>query len=167
MPSIQLSIGDTPGATLVNDWCGIDEIRPGNFVFYDVKQYELGVCKANEIAVAMAAPVVAKHADTGKIIVHSGSVHLSTEFVVNKAGHKSYGMVAKLGANGWTKPIANAYVSAISQEHGTIVGDHDLFIKTKIGDILIIMPIHSCITAHTMRKFTTTQQKVVHTINSI
>jgi len=32
----------------------VDEIRPGNFVFYDLMQYRIGSCSVGQIAVAMA-----------------------------------------------------------------------------------------------------------------
>ncbi|MBR9977036.1 MAG: alanine racemase, partial [Bacteroidetes bacterium] len=43
------SVGDTPGCSLGRDFAGIDEIRPGNFVFHDVMQYRLGVCRTEDI----------------------------------------------------------------------------------------------------------------------
>jgi len=43
-PNLQLSIGDTPGCSLADDFKGVDEIRPGNFIFYDLMQLNLGTC---------------------------------------------------------------------------------------------------------------------------
>jgi D-serine deaminase-like pyridoxal phosphate-dependent protein len=40
----ELSVGDTPTCSLVDHFSGVDEIRPGNFVFYDLMQLKLGAC---------------------------------------------------------------------------------------------------------------------------
>ena len=55
------SIGDTPAMSVVDNFDVIDEIRPGNFVFYDVMQQNIGFCYFEDIAVALAVQVVAKH----------------------------------------------------------------------------------------------------------
>ena len=41
-PELIISIGDTPSCSLVEDFTGVDEIRPGNFIFYDLMQFSLG-----------------------------------------------------------------------------------------------------------------------------
>ena len=53
-PDALLSIGDTPSCSVVEDFSGIDEIRPGNFVFYDLMQYYIGSCEISQIAVAVS-----------------------------------------------------------------------------------------------------------------
>ncbi|RME01935.1 MAG: alanine racemase, partial [Bacteroidetes bacterium] len=45
-PSLEVSTGDTPTCSVADDgWEGIDEIRPGNFVFYDLMQVAIGSCR--------------------------------------------------------------------------------------------------------------------------
>ncbi|MEP6646374.1 MAG: alanine racemase, partial [Saprospiraceae bacterium] len=39
-PKIKISLGDTPAASVMNDFEHVDEFRPGNFVFYDLQQEE-------------------------------------------------------------------------------------------------------------------------------
>ncbi|MEI8007544.1 MAG: alanine racemase, partial [Bacteroidota bacterium] len=41
---IILSVGDTPACSILENFQGMDEIRPGNFVFYDVMQTVIGSC---------------------------------------------------------------------------------------------------------------------------
>ena len=38
-----ISSGDTPSCSVVENFRGLDEIRPGNFVFYDLTQEKLGI----------------------------------------------------------------------------------------------------------------------------
>ena len=38
---LEISIGDTPACSILEEFAGVDEVRPGNFVFYDVMQLSL------------------------------------------------------------------------------------------------------------------------------
>src|SRR5690606_12134846 len=48
-PKIDISIGDTPSCTICTNFGGVDEIRPGNFIFFDLMQQNLGVCSFEDI----------------------------------------------------------------------------------------------------------------------
>ncbi|NOK61039.1 MAG: hypothetical protein GFH27_549307n22 [Chloroflexi bacterium AL-W] len=77
----EISIGDTPSCSLVDDLSAVDEIRPGNFVFYDIMQLKIGSCTEEEIGVAVACPIVGKHPERNELIIYGGAVHLSKEFM--------------------------------------------------------------------------------------
>ena len=147
-PNLIVSYGDTPSCSMAEDCSGFDEIRPGNFVYYDVMQYHLGSCTLNNIAVAIACPIVSTHPEREELVVFGGAVHLSKETIEADSGFKLYGYVVKLTGQGWEEPIPGAYVSALSQEHGIIKMPKDLFQQFKPGDLLGILPIHSCLTAN-------------------
>ncbi len=115
-----LSVGDTPSCSVVDDLSAgglVDEVRPGNFVFYDLMQAELGSCSVEDIAVAVACPVVAKNAERCQVVVHGGGVHLSKEFMVDRQGKRTYGAVALPASEGlgWGAVLDGAYVSSVSQ----------------------------------------------------
>jgi D-serine deaminase-like pyridoxal phosphate-dependent protein len=153
-PNLIVSFGDTPSSSIINDLSGVDEIRPGNFVYYDVMQLKLGSCSEDEIACAVACPVVAVHNDRNEIVIYGGAVHLSKEFIVTKNGQKNYGLVTEIQQSGWSKAIEGAYVKSISQEHGVIFIP-DVFInKFKPGDMIGILPVHSCLTANLLKEDT-------------
>lgn len=78
---LKISTGDTPGCSLCEDWSGIDEIRPGNFVFYDIQQVQAGSCRMEDVSTAVACPVIAKHADRGEVVIYGGAIHLSKDTV--------------------------------------------------------------------------------------
>lgn len=140
-----MSYGDTPSCSMLADFEMIDELRPGNFVFYDTMQQYFGSCSLDQIAVCMACPVVSIHPQRGEIVVYGGAVHLSKDFIQSKTG-KSFGTVVAMKDDGWeTQPIAN--VDRLSQEHGIIKADAALIDQVKIGDLLGILPVHSCLTA--------------------
>ena len=68
-PDAELSIGDTPCCSMLDDFIGVTEIRPGNFVFYDISQNTIGSCTMDQIAVCLAVPVVAVHPEERKVVV--------------------------------------------------------------------------------------------------
>ncbi len=143
---VLVSLGDTPTCSLVESFEGVDEIRPGNFVFYDVMQLMIGSCVAEDIAVAVACPVVAKHEERREMVIYGGAVHFSKEYVTAGEGAEIFGLIAPEEENGWGAPIEGAYVSSLSQEHGVVRAGSDLLAKTKIGDVLLVLPVHSCLT---------------------
>ena len=147
---IIISYGDTPSCSLIKELKHFDEYRPGNFVFYDLMQYYLGSCSFEEIAVVLACPVVAKHSDRNEIIIHGGAIHLSKEFL-EVDDIKTFGQMVFFKNNGWFKPDGIAYLKSLSQEHGVLKTDFEIFNKIKIGDTIGIIPVHSCLTAFQMR----------------
>lgn len=161
-----ISIGDTPSCSIAETFEGIDEIRPGNFVFYDVMQSELGSCDIRDIAVALACPVVAIHPERKEAVIYGGAIHLSKEYILDAHGNKVFGLVALHGEEGWTEPLPGNFVSALSQEHGIISLSKENLSAIKPGDVMCVLPIHSCLAAHHMRSFTTLHGKQIDTMNS-
>lgn len=152
-PDILISVGDTPGCTLAEDFTGIDEIRPGNFVFYDVMQLHRGVCRVEDIAVAMACPIVAFHDARDELVLYGGAVHLSREYIADARGTQVFGLVAPVDGQTWGAPIAGAYVARISQEHGIVHLPAEHRLSLIEGDLLAIIPVHSCLTAECMKQY--------------
>lgn len=160
-PDLKISIGDTPSCSIAKDFSRVDEIRPGNFVFFDVMQWKLGSCSFEDIAVALIAPVLAKHPERNEIVVHGGAVHLSKEFILNEKGERVYGLVSCFTDGKWSHPIEDAFVSSLSQEHGIVKMTSNEITKFQIGDLLAIIPIHSCLTANLMRSYRTKEGRII------
>jgi D-serine deaminase-like pyridoxal phosphate-dependent protein len=155
-PGLILSLGDTPACSVAEDFTGIDEVRPGNFVFYDVMQYRLGACPWNRIAVCLACPVVARNASRNELVIYGGAAHFSKEYILDEKSARNFGLVVRLRKDGWSRPIAGMRLAQLSQEHGIIkVGRRNLE-RFKIGDILGVLPVHSCLTANLMKGYQTT-----------
>lgn len=151
-PDLVCRSGDTPTCSILEDFEYIDEIGPGNYVFYDITQAEIGSCSREDIAVALATPIVDIKHGKNEILVHGGGVHLSKD-VLNMNGRKNFGEVVYLNDDSWTLPKETSYLKSISQEHGLIQASDELMSTAKIGDILGILPIHSCMTADCMRAY--------------
>lgn len=150
---ILLSVGDTPSCNVMERFEGIDEIRPGNFVFYDLMQWKLGSCLKDQIGILMACPVVAKHADRGEVVLYGGAVHFSKEaWLIN--GKTVFGQMVQVDASGyWTEFVEEAYLTKLSQEHGILEVPQTIMNAIKPGDWVGIIPVHACLTANLMRGY--------------
>lgn len=144
---VEISVGDTPGCSLVSDFKGVDEIRPGNFVYYDLMQLSIGSCGWEQIAAVVACPVVAKHPERGELVIYGGAVHLSKESLTDEHGQPIYGRVAMPTDAGWGQPLGGTCVARISQEHGIIRTTSEVVAKVGVGDVLLVAPVHSCLAA--------------------
>jgi D-serine deaminase-like pyridoxal phosphate-dependent protein len=99
-PELVASVGDTPGCSLAAPPSGVDEWRPGNFVFYDLMQVALGACAVEDIAVAVRCTVSAVHEHRGTFVLHCGAVHLSKDNIHDAHG-PCFGLVAPHASDGW------------------------------------------------------------------
>lgn len=142
----EISIGDTPSCSVVNNFQGVDEIRPGNFVFNDLIQLELGTCTEDEIAVAVACPVVGKYKERRQVVIYGGAVHLSKEYIIDERGRKIFGYATTVKNQALGKLNKQGPIISLTQEHGVLQVDGDLFHNIEIGDLLFIVPVHSCLT---------------------
>ena len=159
-PKPLISIGDTPGCSLVNDFHSVDEIRPGNFVFFDAEQLEIGACVQDQIAVALACPVVAHHPERNEVVLYGGAIHLSKESFLH-AGQPSYGLVAPPEQNGWGQVLPDCSVIRLSQEHGILSVPGSMIHWFPIGGLVMVIPVHSCLTAHLMRRYITLEGRTI------
>ncbi len=152
-PLMQLSWGDTPSCSVLTEFNGIDELRPGNLVFYDYSQEQIGSCRLKDIAVCMLVSVIAVHPQRNEIVVHCGAVHLSKDNVVLSDGTTSFGKAIVADFNGWNvdKPIGD--VISLSQEHGVIKVSSKDIEDYKPGDYIGIIPVHSCLTVNLMKQY--------------
>ena len=150
--SYSVCIGDTPCCSLAEDFDGINEISPGNFVFYDLMQAQIGSCTINDIATLLVCPVVAKFDSRNEIAIHGGAVHLSKEFLID-GNNKNYGAPIMIKESGWAEPDKESHVKSLSQEHGIISCSDNLFNQLSIGNLIGILPVHSCLTANLMKSF--------------
>lgn len=151
--SLRVSAGDTPTCSRMQNFPGVDEIRPGNYVFYDLMQQHIGACDWDDIALTLACPVIAKYPARGEVVVHAGAVHFSKDSI-SIDGAPCFGQIMRQTENGWAgEPVRGAYVHGLSQEHGKVRMPEDLLHSTEIGDLLIIAPAHSCLAMAAMRDF--------------
>jgi D-serine deaminase-like pyridoxal phosphate-dependent protein len=160
-----ISYGDTPSASVIEDLSMVNEIRPGNLVYYVLMQHQIGSCTIDDIGVALACPVVAKHLNRDEIVIYGGAVHLSKDRIRIK-DKEIYGQVVQFRDNGWDV-IEDVYVDRVSQEHGIIRGPFQKLKTYEVGDIIGILPVHSCLTADLMSNQVTLDGKKIHKMPKI
>jgi D-serine deaminase-like pyridoxal phosphate-dependent protein len=150
-PEIIISYGDTPSCSISDDYWGIDEIRPGNFVFYDLTQAAIGSCTIDNIAIALICPVVDVYPERGEAIIRGGAVHLSKDYISMPDQTKSFGLICPFDGKNWEQPFDGLWLKSISQEHGVIASkNNELISILKPGQLVAVLPIHSCLTLDTM-----------------
>jgi D-serine deaminase-like pyridoxal phosphate-dependent protein len=155
-PGLELSIGDTPTCSVLDVFpAPINEIRPGTFFFYDLTQAATGACQINDIAAAVACPVISKHPERGEVILYGGSVHISKEPIKDRDGSSIYGRISRLNDSQtvWNDKLEDASVISLSQEHGILRGSLEFVDSVNIGETLVILPVHVCTTANLHREF--------------
>ena len=134
------SVGSTPTLSVVERFTDCDEVRPGNYVFFDAFQATIGSCAMDDVAVSVLTTVVGSYPDRNNLIVDAGALALSKDTGPDHVDpHFGYGVVCDLGLN----PLPLRLI-ALSQEHGKIEGDAAPY---PVGTQLRIIPNHSCLTA--------------------
>lgn len=146
LPALELSLGDTPSCATQTDFAPATELRPGNFVFFDLSQWQIGACTAEQIAVALACPVVARQPERGELVLHAGAVHLSREGM--RLGERTvFGLAADARTCGWGALRPERALVGLSQEHGRLAAPADFVAAATPGDLVWILPVHSCLAA--------------------
>ena len=148
-PDYQISIGDTPTCSTIEKYPEfINEIRPGNFIFYDLAQYKIGSCEIDDIAVRIICPVVSIYEEREEVLIYGGSVHFSKDSLFENE-NEIFGYVYF----GKTWDVSNkiGYIKSLSQEHGIVKLEKK--VSLKIGDLLNVIPIHSCLAVDKMGAF--------------
>jgi D-serine deaminase-like pyridoxal phosphate-dependent protein len=147
-PGLEVSVGDTPACSRLDDFAGADEIRPGNFVLNDVTQLGLGTCRVRDIAAAVACPVVSMHPARNEAVIYGGAIHLSKDDFHDQRAGRIYGRVCRPRGRGWGPVLPDTAVTSLSQEHGILKSTSAEMRKIRAGDILFVLPAHSCLTVN-------------------
>lgn len=145
LPCPVVSAGSTPTAVFGTDWAGVDELRPGVYMFMDLDQHALGVCKADEIAMTVLASVVGHNRRAGHLLLDAGAIALSKDVSADEfRPGTGYGLVCD--ASG--APLPGLAVTSVAQEHGMVpVADPAAFDRLPVGARVRILPVHACLTA--------------------
>jgi D-serine deaminase-like pyridoxal phosphate-dependent protein len=136
---ITRSIGSTPTASVVDQFTECDEVRPGNYVFYDAFQATIGSCTLEDVGVSVLTTVVGSYPDRNAMIIDAGALALSKDAGPTQIDASfGFGLVCDLDL----RPLPMRII-ALSQEHGKV--STEMTVPT--GTRLRILPNHSCLTA--------------------
>lgn len=139
-----VSIGSTPTATQYDHLEGIDEVRPGNYIFFDAFQATLGSCSFDDCALTVLTSVVHRDRGRRKIVVDAGAIALSKDRgAVEFDESCGFGRVLDLSGED-----TGLRIESLSQEHGMIrVADEETLDRLSVGTRLRVLANHSCLTA--------------------
>jgi len=138
IPIKERSIGSTPTMMQGVNLKGITEIRPGNYIWFDLFQYHRGNCELDQIACSVLTAIIGVYPERNTILVDAGALALSKDAGFYQDGKVLYGQI---------KNHPDWELVSLSQEHGIIhIGNTD-WTKLKVGDYIEIFPNHSCLTA--------------------
>jgi len=139
IPEARRSIGSTPTASVVDRFTECDEVRPGNYVFFDAFQAVLGSCTLSDCAVSVLTTVVGSYPERATLVIDAGALALTKDLGADHLDpHIGFGVVCDLGL----RPLPMK-ITALSQEHGAISAS----VSAPVGTRLRIIPNHSCLTA--------------------
>jgi len=140
----KVSIGSTPTITHLDHCRGIDEIRPGNYIFFDAFQATLGSCKFDDCALTVLASVIHRDWTHRTVVIDAGALALSKDHGPIDLNPKcGYGSVLDLEGN-----ALGVTLHSLSQEHGVLCELDDTTLGAlKVGTRVRVLPNHSCLTA--------------------
>jgi D-serine deaminase-like pyridoxal phosphate-dependent protein len=141
-----VSVGSTPTAMHAPDWQGVTEIRPGNYVFFDKFQADIGSCRPEQVAATVLTTVAAHYPAHNQMLIDAAALALSKDLGADHLGNEIvFGAVLN-------QPHLKLF--SISQEHGLISCEDPIdFEKFPVGSLLQIIPNHSCLTAALFPKY--------------
>jgi D-serine deaminase-like pyridoxal phosphate-dependent protein len=124
-----VSAGSTITAAYLSADDGITEVRPGTYVYNDLRTLSRYACTADQLAVSMVATVVSRA--PGRATLNAGSKSITT----SRAEPYGHGHLHNRPGSGF---------GLLSEEHGVLdlaPEDEDL----RVGDRVRVLPIHVCV----------------------
>lgn len=148
LPCPVVSVGSTPTALSATTLDGVDEVRAGVYVFFDLVMCNVGVCTMDEIALSVLTTVIGHQEEKGWAIVDAGWMAMSRDRGTQKQKFDyGYGQVCTVDG----EPIEGYIVDGTNQEHGIVCRhggiDRDIVRRFPVGTRLRILPNHACATA--------------------
>jgi D-serine deaminase-like pyridoxal phosphate-dependent protein len=114
---------------------------------------QTGSREINEIATAVPWSIADIDPSRNELAIYGGAIHFSKETI--KTGEFThFGFPAKSVQNGWKIYDTETYLKSVSQEHGLIKCSSKAIREFSVGDVITILPVHSCLTANLMGTYT-------------
>ena len=129
IPVQVVSAGSTITAPYLSSDDGITEIRPGTYVFNDLRTLEMYACTPDQIAATILATVVSVGPD--RVVLDSGNKTLT----MTATEQHGFGMIKNHPLSTFVR---------LSEEHGVArIGADDA--QLRVGDRVQVLPIHICV----------------------
>lgn len=150
--SLRISVGSTPTVLAAANFDGIDELRPGNYVFLDRTPIRLGLALERNVALRVLASVISMNKSF--IIIDAGSKTLGMDTAPHgyaAGGQLGYGLARPLNMKSDSGETFS--VARLSEEHGFLSRNESMS-DLRIGDKVLVLPNHSCVVANLAREYT-------------
>jgi D-serine deaminase-like pyridoxal phosphate-dependent protein len=128
-----VSGGSTPTLFRSHEVSGVNEIRPGTYVYNDVNTARSGACTLDDCAVSVMTTVIST-AKKGQMIVDGGSKTFSSDRLVGSA-ESSFGRIVE---------APECVFHNMNEEHG-FVDIRRAEREFSVGDRVRIIPNHVCV----------------------
>jgi D-serine deaminase-like pyridoxal phosphate-dependent protein len=135
LPAAVVSGGSTPAAWRMHEVPGVNEVRPGTYVYNDRTTAQIGACDWDDCALTVLATVVSV-AVPGQAVIDAGTKALGREPL--RADGDGYGALLD---------HPEVVVSRMSEEHGMLDLSRTTW-RPRLGDQVRIVPNHVCIVVH-------------------
>ena len=135
LPPHTVSGGSTPLAWRMHEVPGVNEVRPGTYVYNDRTTAQIGACDWEDCALTVLATVVSVSVK-GQAVVDAGTKALGREPL--RAEGDGYGVLLD---------HPDVIVSRMSEEHGILDLSRSSW-RPRLGDQVRIVPNHVCIVVH-------------------
>lgn len=116
---------------------GVTEMHPGNYVYYDYMQIQLGSCRPGQVACRVCARVIGHYPKQNMLLIDMGWTGISAQ-----GAEEGYGYV---------DGHPDLRIKKLKQEAGEVEGTDGRpidFERYPIGSILRVVPWHSCAATH-------------------
>jgi len=147
LPCPVVSVGSTPTAHYAKDLTGVNEMRAGVYVFFDLVMAGIDVCSEDDIALSVLTTVIGHQKKREWIIVDAGWMAMSRDRgTAAQLVDQGYGVVCDINGN----VLPDLIVTQANQEHGVIAkrpGSTGTIPQLALGTQLRILPNHACATA--------------------
>lgn len=128
-----VSVGATPTVKYSGRVEGVNEIRPGNYVFYDAIQVGLKVVPPERCALSVLSRVISRP-EKERAVIDAGS----KVFGLDRGAHG----VNLVQGFGLVRDRRGIIIERLSEEHGILSLPPET--KLEVGDYLSIIPNHAC-----------------------
>ena len=135
LPPRIVSGGSTPAAWRMHEVPGVNEVRPGTYVYNDRTTAMIGACDWDDCALTVLATVVSV-AVKGQAVIDAGTKALGREPL--RAEGDGYGALLD---------HPEVVVSRMSEEHGILDLSKTTW-RPRLGDQVRVVPNHVCIVVH-------------------
>lgn len=102
---------------------------------------------------AVKCPVVDINLDRNEAVIYGGGVHFSKEYISREGDRPLYGLVVENHSDYWGDVVPGVEVVSLSQEHGVVRCTDEFLANLHVGDIITVLPVHSCMTADLMKVY--------------